>query len=330
MTGVTTRTISPADADIRLDRWFKNEYPDLSFGQLSKLLRTGQIRIGGKRVKGNARLQVGDIIRIPPLNIAAHPRSKKWSKPQKPLNKKDIQEIQNMVIYQDKDLIALNKPAGLAVQGGSGTTRHIDGLLGAFGGASGAGKPKLVHRLDKDTSGVLVVAKTAPSARELTKAFREKKCHKIYWALIRGVPKILEGKIDAALMKGSSGGAKEKIHITDDGKKAVTYYKVLDTASPEASWVALVPKTGRTHQLRAHMAHIGHPIIGDGKYGGADAHISGLAGKLHLHAAALSLPRNKADPLRLTAKLPDHMVESFRTLGFIANEIKDPFAGLEI
>ena len=330
MSGVTTKTIPPVDAGMRLDRWFRREVPELSFGQLSKLLRTGQIRVGGKRAKGSTRLEEGDAVRIPPLNIPAAPKSTKSPKPQKLLNKKDIQAIRDMVIYHDKDIIVLNKPAGLAVQGGTGTARHIDGMLGALKGREGAEKPKLVHRLDKDTSGILVVARTAPAARILTRAFREKVCHKIYWALVRGVPKILEGKIDARLKKGTAGGAKEKMQIVDEGKKSVTYYKVLDSAAPEASWVALVPLTGRTHQLRAHMAHIGHPVIGDGKYGGAKAHLSGLSGKLHLHAAALSLPRPKGGVKRLTAPLPAHMAESFETLGFNPGEIKDPFAGLEI
>jgi len=327
MSGVTTREISPADAGMRLDRWFKNEFPTLSFGQMSKLLRTGQVRVNGKRVKGNARLGVGDMIRVPPMNLEAAPDRERAARP---LSKDDIRAAREMVIYQDDELVALNKPAGLAVQGGTGTARHVDGLLPALKAKNDPDNPRLVHRLDKDTSGVLVVARTAPAARRLTRAFRDKQCHKIYWALVKGVPKIPEGKIDAPLGKGAIGGAKEKMHIGDEGKQAVTYYKVLDSAVPAASWVALVPLTGRTHQLRAHMAHIGHPILGDGKYGGAEAHIGGLSGKLHLHAAALSLPRAKGGVLRLTAPLPAHMLESFRTLGFNAAEIKDPFEGLEI
>ncbi|MCH8348501.1 MAG: RluA family pseudouridine synthase, partial [Proteobacteria bacterium] len=293
MSAVTTKTIPAADAGMRLDRWFKRELPELSFGQLSKLLRTGQIRIGGKRAKGGTRLEAGDQVRIPPLGTVTAAKSTKPVKPLKSLNKKDIQEIRGMVIYQDKEIIVLNKPAGLAVQGGTGTNKHIDGMLGALGDGKGAERPKLVHRLDKDTSGLLVVARNAPAARILTRAFREKECHKIYWALVRGVPKILEGKIEAPLEKGSADGAKEKMQITGEGKKSLTYYKVLDQAAPEASWLALIPETGRTHQLRAHLAHIGHPVIGDGKYGGSQAHLSGLSSRLHLHAAALSLPRPK-------------------------------------
>ena len=330
MSAVTTKTIPAADAGMRLDRWFKREVPELSFGQLSKLLRTGQIRISGKRAKGNTRLEAGDQVRIPPLVTATAAKSTKPPKPRKSLNKKDIQEIRGMVIYQDKEIIVLNKPAGLAVQGGTGTNRHIDGMLGALGDGKGAERPKLVHRLDKDTSGLLVIARTAPAARILTRAFREKQCRKIYWALVRGVPKILEGKIDAPLEKVSADGAKEKMQITADGKKSLTYYKVLDQAAPEASWLALIPETGRNHQLRAHLAHIGHPVIGDGKYGGAQAHLSGLSSRLHLHAAALSLPRPKGAVGRFTAPLPAHMAESFETLGFDPDGIGDPFAGFEI
>ena len=330
MSAVTTKTIPAADAGMRLDRWFKRELPELSFGQLSKLLRTGQIRIGGKRAKGGTRLEAGDQVRIPPLGTVTAAKSTKPVKPLKSLNKKDIQEIRGMVIYQDKEIIVLNKPAGLAVQGGTGTNKHIDGMLGALGDGKGAERPKLVHRLDKDTSGLLVVARNAPAARILTRAFREKECHKIYWALVRGVPKILEGKIEAPLEKGSADGAKEKMQITGEGKKSLTYYKVLDQAAPEASWLALIPETGRTHQLRAHLAHIGHPVIGDGKYGGSQAHLSGLSSRLHLHAAALSLPRPKGGVKRFTAPLPVHMAKSFETLGFDPDGIEDRFAGFEI
>lgn len=330
MSSVSHFRIEEKDAGMRLDRWFKRELPELSFGQLSKLLRTGQVRVSGKRAKGGTRLEAGDQVRIPPLGTVPAAKSTKPSKPLKSLNKEDIQEICGMVIYQDKEIIVLNKPAGLAVQGGTGTNRHIDGMLGALGDRKGAERPKLVHRLDKDTSGLLVVARTAPAARILTRAFREKQCRKIYWALVRGVPKILEGKIDAPLEKGFADGAKEKMQITEDGKKALTYYKVLDQAAPEASWLALIPETGRTHQLRAHLAHIGHPVIGDGKYGGAQAHLSGLSSRLHLHAAALSLPRPKGAVGRFTAPLPVHMAKSFETLGFDPDGIGDRFAGFEI
>jgi 23S rRNA pseudouridine955/2504/2580 synthase len=330
MSGVEIKTVLADDAGMRLDRWFRREVPELSFGQLSKLLRTGQIRVNGKRARGGTRLEEGNQVRIPPLGIPATPISTKSPKPLKSLNKKDIQEIHGMVIYQDKDIIVLNKPAGLAVQGGSGTKRHIDGMLGALRGREGAERPKLVHRLDKHTSGILVVARNAPAARALTRAFREKECHKIYWALVRGVPKILEGKIDAPLKKGAAGGTKEKMLVHEEGKKSLTYYKVLAHAAPAASWVALIPETGRTHQLRAHLAGIGHPVIGDGKYGGAKAHLSGLSSRLHLHAAALSLPWPNGAVKRFTAPLPAHMAESFETLGFDPGEIRDRFAGLEI
>lgn len=322
MSGVSHTTIYAADQDMRLDRWFLRAFPGLSFGQLSKLLRTGQIRVNGKRVKGGERLKAGDDIRIPPLNLDAAKPTK--SKPDT-LSKEDIAFIRDMVVYQDDEIIVLNKPAGLAVQGGTGMYRHVDALLPALKAKGDTETPKLVHRLDKDTSGLLVVARHARAARFLTRAFREKDCHKVYWALVRGVPKLREGKIDLGLTKGAAGGAREKTYIDEAGKKAVTYYKVLEYAGAEACWVALIPETGRTHQLRVHMAHIGHAIIGDGKYGGRDAHLGGLSGKLHLHAAALSLPHPKGGIKKLTAPLPQHMENSFQFLGFSVKEVTDPY-----
>lgn len=312
---------------MRLDRWFLKAFTGLSFGQLSKLLRTGQIRVNGKRIKGGERLRAGDDIRIPPMKLNQPPRVRTA---ERRLSKDDVAFARSLVLFEDDDIIVLNKPPGLAVQGGTGMSRHVDGLLPALKHKNDAENPKLVHRLDKDTSGLLVVARHARAARFLTKAFRMKDCHKVYWALVRGTPKIPEGRIDLALTKGTVGGAKEKTYIDKGGKKSVTFYKVLDSAGAEASWVALIPLSGRTHQLRVHMAHIGHPILGDGKYGGKEAHLNALSGKLHLHAAALQLPHPGGGVKRFSAELPEHMQNSLSFFGFEAKSIRDPFAGLEV
>lgn len=323
MSGVQLKTVTPDEEGLRLDRWFKANFPDLPFGRLSKLLRTGQIRVNGKRARGNDRVEPGDEIRIPPLDAA-----KAKPKGPRPLSPEERQEIRDMVIYQDSDVIGLNKPPGLAVQGGSGTLRHVDRLLPALQGRKDERAPRLVHRLDKDTSGVLVVARNAYTARVLTGAFKDKTCRKVYWALVKGVPKLREGKISAPVEKSLSG-QKEIMVVSKSGKPAVTLYKVMDFAGDEVSWLALSPLTGRTHQIRVHLAHIGHPILGDGKYGGKDSRFGDLSQKLHLHSAALSFPHPDGGIKEITAPLPPHMAESFKYLGFFPSEFKDPFEGFD-
>ena len=319
MTGVSAYEVPEKDAGLRLDRWFKANYPGVPFGHLSKLLRTGQIRLNGKRVKGAERLKAGDVIRIPPIKEATRQTTKGPA-----ISREDAELVKSLILYEDDEMIALNKPAGLAVQGGSGTARHLDALLPALA----AETPKLVHRLDKDTSGVLVVAKSRAAANRLARAFKSRACRKVYWALVAGVPKEPEGRIDLPLEKGEAG-QREKMLVDEAGKKAVTYYKVLDTAGDKAAWVALAPETGRTHQLRAHMAAIGHAIVGDGKYGGKGAFLGGLSSKLHLHAAALMVPGEGAKAKTFRAPPPGHMQESFAVLGFDAATVRDPFGGLK-
>ncbi|HXV73691.1 MAG TPA: RluA family pseudouridine synthase [Sphingomonadales bacterium] len=318
-------TAKAEDGGVRLDRWFLRKYPALTFGRLSKLMRTGQIRLNGKRVKGGERVGVGDEIRIPPglqrLPERPAPSAKSFSA-------KDEALIKGMVIHTDPHLIALNKPPGLAVQGGSGVKTSLDALLPLLKKAGDAETPRLVHRLDKDTSGVLIVARTGAAAHFLTKVFHERSSVKIYWAVVRGVPKIERGKIDLALAKGYAG-SREKSLVDEEGKRAVTFYRVVERAGREAAWVALKPVTGRTHQLRAHMAHIGHPILGDGKYGGKGAFIGGLNEKLHLHARAIRLPAPGGGHVTLQAEMPAHMTETFKALGLNANEHPNPFEGMD-
>jgi 23S rRNA pseudouridine955/2504/2580 synthase len=314
------------DAALRLDRWFRRHYPALGHGRLEKLLRTGQIRVDGKRAKAGDRVTPGQSIRIPPFDMAA-PVTPETLRPLLPA---DEAMVQAAVLHRDDAVIVLNKPPGLAVQGGTRTGRHLDGLLDGlrFGHTE---RPRLVHRLDKDTSGVLVIARSAAAAAFLTRAFRDKTTRKIYWALAVGLPKPPQGRISLALAK-RAGHAGERVRADpDEGKPAVTYYRTVDNVGEQASWLALLPITGRTHQLRAHCAAIGAPILGDGKYGGAAAHLAGLpnAGRLHLHARSLSIPLPQGGRLQATAPLPLHMRESWDFFGF-PGDVEDPFAGLDL
>ncbi|HEY3908330.1 MAG TPA: RluA family pseudouridine synthase [Stellaceae bacterium] len=322
---VETVTVAGDDASVRLDRWFRRHYPALAHGRLEKLLRTGQIRIDGRRAKAGDRVMPGQAIRIPPLDAAA---------PQpaggRPVSPADAEMLQRAVLHRDEAVIVLNKPPGLAVQGGTKSERHLDGLLDAlrFGHAE---RPRLVHRLDKDTSGVLIIARSGAAATFLTRAFRDKTTRKIYWALAVGLPRPPQGRISLALAKQPARGGERVRADPDEGKPAVTYYRTIDQAGERASWLALLPVTGRTHQLRAHCAAIGTPILGDGKYGGATAHLAGApnAERLHLHARALSIPLPQGGILRVSAPVPPHMRQSWEFFGF-PGDVEDPFAGLDL
>jgi 23S rRNA pseudouridine955/2504/2580 synthase len=325
-TDTVTVTVAGEDGTVRLDRWFKRHYPALGHGHLEKLLRTGRIRVDGKRARSSDRVVPGQAIRLPPLDEMAAPVTQAMRQ----ASPGEEAMLRDAVLHRDDAVIVLNKPPGLAVQGGSGTERHLDGLLDAlrFGYAE---RPRLVHRLDKDTSGVLVVARTVAAAAFLTRAFREKTTRKIYWAIVVGLPKLRQGRIDLALAK-LPGREGERVRAdAEEGKRAITYYHVVDSVGSEASWLALLPITGRTHQLRAHCAAIGTPILGDAKYGAAAANLAGVpdAKRLHLHARALSIPHPLGGVLRVTAPLPRHMRQSWEFFGF-ADDVEDPFADLSI
>lgn len=312
---VQNLVVAADEAELRLDRWFRRRFPELGHGRLEKLLRTGQVRVDGRRAKAGLRLAAGQTVRVPPLQ-AGDGRAAA-AKPVPRIDPQTAAELQARVLHIDDWLIALDKPAGLAVQGGSGLGRHLDALSEAlrFGAAE---KPRLVHRLDKDTSGVLVLARTAAAARALTTAFRGQEVRKTYWAAVVGVPERRQGRIDLALAKGRVG-AIDKVAAGEAGQDAVTLYRVVQAAGTRAAWLVLRPLTGRTHQLRAHCAALGHPILGDGKYGGRAAFLpdEGLARRLHLHARELAIP-HPADgtTLRISAPLPAHMAETWRRLGF--------------
>lgn len=329
MSGVESRTVKPGDDGIRLDRWFKENYPSLGFGALQKMLRKGQIRVDGGRVKASARLEAGQTVRVPPMpessNTDAHGKGPA-NKPK--MRAEDIAFIQDLVIYQDDKIIALNKPAGLACQGGTKTTRHIDGMLDGLREKDGE-RPRLVHRLDKDTSGVLILAKTRSAAAQLGNVLQKREAEKIYWALVAGVPRMPKGKIDLPLIK-DGGIGEEAVRVArpkeDGAKRAVTLYQIMDQAAQKLAWLAMKPITGRTHQLRVHAAAVGHPIIGDGKYGGEDAFPeSDLPKQLHLHARSIALPLGSGAPLIIEAPLPPHMGESWAFFGLSEKQQHDPF-----
>lgn len=347
MSRVQTIVIGPGDGDQRLDRWLKRHFPQVRQGQVEKMCRKGELRVDGGRVKASTRVEVGQSVRIPPL---PEPGSQPDLPPKYKISDADVKLIQSCVIYRDDHIIALNKPAGLPTQGGSKQTRHVDGLTEAlkFGLDE---KPRLVHRLDKDTSGVLLLARSREIAQALTAAMRHKETRKIYWALVGGVPVPYLGEIRYGLVKagghGPSGEGEKMRAIhpgdvshVDGAKRAHTLYATLYRVASRAAWVAMEPITGRTHQLRAHMAEIGHPIIGDGKYGGSGqenlgdgwgAQLGGvISKKLHLHARMMKLEHPiTRKPLTITAPLPEHMAQSWDTFGWeesFADE--DPFKEL--
>jgi len=321
--GARSIAVAVGDGDIRLDRWFKRHFPALTHGRLEKLLRTGQVRLDGKRAQASDRVQPGQTVRVPPLGNLAPARATAYSAP---ASSEEAKALQGAVLYRDADLIALNKPAGLAVQGGSGVDRHLDGLLDALR-FDAAERPRLVHRLDRDTSGVLVLARTARVAAELAAAFRGKTTRKIYWAAVVGLPKPREGKIDLPLAKLQGRLGERVMPDEDDGKPAITRFQVVSHASNKFAWLVLMPITGRTHQLRAHCVALGTPILGDGKYGGRSSRPEGVPEprKLHLHARTLVLPRPDGSVLKLTAPLPAHMKTTWRFLGFEESEGRGVF-----
>jgi len=324
---VQTRAVTEDEADLRLDRWFRRHFPGVTQGAIQKLCRTGQVRIDGRRADAGTRLAPGQAVRVPPLPPAAAPP------PVVHVFNPDIaRELERMVLYRDDAVIVLNKPHGLAVQGGPGIVRHLDGMLDGLRGDSGH-RPRLVHRLDRDTSGALVLARTPGTAARLAAAFRGRDVQKTYWAVVAGRPVPVEGRIDMPLLRYTGPRGERSVPAARDDKeglRAVTDYRTLDHAGQKLAWLEMSPVTGRTHQLRVHSVGIGAPIVGDLKYhepdqnGAGSALVEGLSDKLHLHARALDLPHPGGGRLVVEAELPPHMRETFKTLGFHGGPAQAP------
>ena len=314
-------TVDEKDDNIRVDRWFARHYPELKNGQLQRLIRGKNIRVNGAKTSADTRLHTGDILRVPPMEV-----SEKSNLPRR-LSKADIEFMQSLVIHKDDDVIVLNKPSGIAVQGGSGQARHIDGMLDALRFEKEE-KPRLVHRLDKDTSGILLLGRSANAAAKLAEAFASREAKKVYWALVYGKPKLLSGKIDAPLakMSGEKGGEQMRVDF-ENGQKAQTLYHVIDSLAKKVSWLEMMPLSGRTHQLRVHCLTLNTPIVGDGKYMDKTRENMGLQDehKLHLHARAIKIPHPRKGTLEIFAKIPQHIKNSFEFLGFDEKTAENPF-----
>ena len=324
---VETIAVRRDEDGMRVDRWFRTHFPSVGYTYLQKLLRSGQVRVDGKRVQANDRLAPGAQVRVPRIVREPAPSRPSVAPPQG-LSKGDRDLIERNILFEDEHVLVLNKPFGIAVQGGTGTKRHIDGILAGMSDRFGD-RPRLVHRLDRDTTGVLLVAKHRDAAAKLGRIFQTRSAAKTYWALVKGVPKPPQGKVEAALVK-ASGPEGDRVRKARPGEQdaamhATTHYSVIDRVAHKAAWVSLKPVTGRQHQLRAHMALIGHPIVGDNKYEG-DQHLpaENMDNKLHLHARRLIIPhpipgKPKID---VTAPLPEHMRRTFDLLGLDADRFK--------
>ncbi|CAM3370248.1 RluA family pseudouridine synthase [Methylobacterium mesophilicum] len=319
--GVQTLTVEADEAGMRIDRFLTARFPLLPFTRVQSIVRKGELRVDGKRAKPNDRLEPGMSVRVPPLRL-----DQPTERPRSAAREQDDAEfIRSLILYEDADMMVLNKPFGLAVQGGSGTVRHVDGLLAALTGPDGQ-KPRLVHRLDKDTAGCLIVAKTRLAAATLAKSFRSRAARKIYWALTAGVPRVRQGRVSTYLAKDEPTDADARMRVAKHGDEgashALTYYAMVDQAAQKLSWLSFKPVTGRTHQLRAHAAHIGHPIVGDPKYFSVENWElpGGIQNRLHLLARRIVIPHPRTGrPVDVSAPLPQHMAQSWNLLGFDAS-----------
>jgi 23S rRNA pseudouridine955/2504/2580 synthase len=318
-TGVQNAPVAADESGMRVDRFLEARFPGLSFSHIQRVIRKGEVRVDGKRTQPKNRLETGQTVRIPPLHLDP-PKERRAGGNE--ADEKTRAFLRSITLHEDADVLVLNKPMGLAVQGGSGTTRHIDGMLDVLRDAHGQ-RPRLVHRLDKDTSGCLLVAKTRFAAAALAKTFRSRSARKIYWALVAGVPKPRQGRISTFLAKEEreeDSFMRIAQHGEEGASHAVTYYAVVETAGPALAWVSLKPVTGRTHQLRAHMAHIGHPIVGDAKYFARENWElpGGMQNRLHLLARRIAVLHPRGGIVDVTAPLPPHMQQSWNLLGLDA------------
>jgi 23S rRNA pseudouridine955/2504/2580 synthase len=323
-TAVQTVAVTADESGMRVDRFLEARFPGLSFSHIQRIIRRGELRVNGKRAKPKDRLAAGQAVRIPPLKLDQDRPRVQGGEADAKGDAKTRDFLRSITLFEDADVLVLNKPMGLAVQGGSGTTRHIDGMLEVLreGGPDGQ-RPRLVHRLDKDTTGCLLVAKTRFAAAALAKSFRSRSARKIYWALVAGVPKPAQGRISTFLAKeerADDSFMRIAKHGEEGASHAVTYYAVVETAARTLAWLSLKPVTGRTHQLRAHMAHISHPIVGDPKYFAKENWElpGGMQNRLHLVARRIAIPHPRGGTIDVTAPLPPHMQQSWNLLGLDA------------
>jgi len=312
---VQTVVVTSDENNMRVDRFLEARFPGLSFSHIQRIVRKGELRVNGKRADSKDRLEEGQSVRIPPLKLDTPKGGGQLSE----AATKTLQALKDMILFEDADVMVLNKPAGLAVQGGSGITRNVDDMLEVMRDAKGQ-KPRLVHRLDRETSGCLLIAKTRFAATALTGSFRHRSARKIYWALVAGVPKPKQGRISTYLAKEESEDdsiMRVAKHGDEGASHAVTYYAVVETSAQKLAWVSLKPVTGRTHQLRAHMAHIDHAIVGDPKYFNKEnwALPGGLQNRLHLLARRIVIPHPRGGVIDASAPLPPHMLQSWNLLG---------------
>jgi len=318
---VKTLSVGVGEDGVRLDRWLRRRWPHLGQTQIHKLARSGQIRVDGARAKADTRLVAGAMVRVPPLPEAPPPEARDG------LNARDTAFAHSLVLYEDDEVLVLNKPAGLAVQGGTKTSHHIDRLLSAWG--EGLERPRLTHRLDRDTSGVLVLGKSPNAAARLAGAFAKRRAQKTYWAIVESNPRPVDGVIEIPLMK-TGVGDREMVMPADPknprAQPAVTDFVTVSRAGPRAAWLALRPHTGRTHQLRAHLLAIGHPILGDPKYNTPSSVATSGPLKLQLHARRLTLPHPGRGLIDVEAPLSPEMSAGFARFGFDIHEADDdPF-----
>ena len=325
---IQTKIITADEADLRLDRWFRRHFPSATQGVIQKLCRTGQIRVDGKRAEAATRLLPGQSVRVPPLPTSTPAVAEKVAPVFDPLLE---QEMTKLVLYRDEHVIVLNKPFGLPSQGGPNIHRHLDGMLDGLRYGS-EHRPRLVHRLDRDTTGVIVVARTPGVAAKLAASFRGRDVQKTYWAVVVGRPVPVEGRIDVNLVRiDGYNGERAAVAGTYDTEvaRAITDYTTLDHAARKLAWLEMKPLTGRTHQLRVSCASIGAPILGDTPYGREvegrnTALVDGLGEKLHLHARQIEFPHPAGGLLRVEADLPAHMADTFKTIGFTARAATPP------
>jgi 23S rRNA pseudouridine955/2504/2580 synthase len=313
MSGVQQRQVESDEDGMRLDRWFATHFPQLGFGRLQKLIRNGEVKVDKAKVTTSTRISAGQTVRIPPIDDPDTPKPAR-------INPADAEFLRSLILYEDDDIYIFNKPHGLAVQGGTGTTRHLDGMLKSLPNKKGEA-PRLVHRLDRDTSGCLIVAKTKAAASHFGTVFRSRSARKIYWAVVAGNPHPQQGEISCFLARRSTEDGEQMVVVkngTPGAQHSMSYYSTTDTASRRFAWVTLKPVTGRTHQLRVHMAQLGTPIIGDPRYFNIEnwQGAPGLSEGLHLHARRIAIPLRNGKRLDISAPLPPHMRASFETLGF--------------